>query len=108
VRIRQICEILAQGKEVSFLELLDPQKGRKGVIVSFLAILEMARLALIHLYQGDSLQPIRIHSRLNEMENPLQRIQELIADDGEMGYVHSAVAESASGDEPENASSATK
>jgi segregation and condensation protein A len=41
-------------------ELVDPEEGRLGVVVCFLAILELARTAMIDVEQGDYFAPLRI------------------------------------------------
>jgi segregation and condensation protein A len=41
-------------------ELVDPEEGRLGVVVCFLAILELARTAMIEVEQGESFAPLLI------------------------------------------------
>jgi segregation and condensation protein A len=43
---------------VMFLELLDPAEGRRGIVVSFLALLELTRESMITLTQCEAFAPI--------------------------------------------------
>lgn len=59
-RINEIMERLAREKDLTFTDLLGKGKGRKGVIYTFLAILELMKLRMIKAYQVDSFGVIRI------------------------------------------------
>ncbi len=53
-RMDTILEKLKQHKILSFNQLFIREEGRKGVVVSFLAILELAKQALIYIIQVDA------------------------------------------------------
>ena len=50
-RMITVLEIIEKKKCVAFTDLLQAQEARIGVVISFLAILELARQALVHLIQ---------------------------------------------------------
>lgn len=53
-----------QGKAfVPFVALFDPSEGRPGVMVTFLAILELSKEALIDLVQSDVFAPIHVKAK---------------------------------------------
>lgn len=53
-----------KGKDfVPFVELFNPEEGKLGVVVSFLAILELVKGALIELVQTESFAPIHVKAR---------------------------------------------
>lgn len=45
---------------VAFDTLFDPREGRRGVVVTFLALLELAREALVELVQNEAFSPIYV------------------------------------------------
>jgi segregation and condensation protein A len=59
-RINQIVDILEARGDVAFDELLDPQPSRADLIVTFLAVLEMVKLALVSVFQHSLSGQIRI------------------------------------------------
>ncbi len=68
--LRQLGERLnaAGGKEfVLFDELFRPEEGVSVVVVSFLAVLELARESLIEISQSAPLEPIYVKMRTHEM-----------------------------------------
>jgi segregation and condensation protein A len=53
-----------QGKAfVPFITLFDPSEGRMGVLVTFLAILELSKESLIDLVQNDVFAPIHVKAK---------------------------------------------
>ena len=59
-KIAQIVEILETKASITFLELFSDNSDRHEVIITFLAILEMVRLALIRIIQNVKTGIIRI------------------------------------------------
>jgi len=47
-------------KFIPFVELFDPREGRLGVVVTFLAILELVKESLISIVQTDPYEPIHV------------------------------------------------
>ena len=59
-RINGIIERLEETPTVTFAELFDGEVNRIMVIVSFLALLELVRMKLVRIYQGNVFGPIRM------------------------------------------------
>lgn len=54
---------LQEREHVTFAELLSPRPSRMEVVVTFMAVLEMMNRGEVHITQGDTFAPIRIHMR---------------------------------------------
>lgn len=63
-RIYQILELFKEAESVLFADIFPGTATRVEVVVTFLALLEMARLNLIQLYQTESFAPIRLKRRI--------------------------------------------
>lgn len=62
-RMAEVLDFL-QGKAfVPFVALFDPTEGRAGVLVTFLAILELSKESLIDLVQNDVFAPIHVKGK---------------------------------------------
>jgi len=59
-RINLIVERLESNPSITFTELFDDATTRLDIIVTFLALLELVRMKLIRIFQGDLFGPIRI------------------------------------------------
>lgn len=59
-RINGIVERLEVHPDLTFTELFDDASTRLDVIVTFLALLELVRMKLVRIFQGDLFGPIRI------------------------------------------------
>lgn len=59
-RMSGILARLQQGERVAFVSLFDPGEGRLGVVVSFIAILELAREQLLAVHQEASFGEIHL------------------------------------------------
>jgi segregation and condensation protein A len=65
---QRMTEVLAaiQGSDFTrFQDLFDPREGRRGVAVTFLALLELLREALIELVQAESYSPIHVRAAVS-------------------------------------------
>jgi segregation and condensation protein A len=65
-RINQLSDLLQKRRRTPFLELFEGQTTRSELIITFLALLEMTRLRLTHLFQDDPLGPIEIELAVHE------------------------------------------
>jgi segregation and condensation protein A len=65
-RIGTINELLAKQGSLRFEELFVDDRTRAEMIVTFLALLEMTKLRMVHLRQDDSLGPIVVELRVRE------------------------------------------
>jgi len=101
-RMADVLSALSASAFVDFVRLFRPEEGRRGVTVTFVAVLELLREGLIEIIQAEAYGPL--HVRLG---NPVAHLK-LVADDdaanddaagtvGEAGAVGEAT--SASGDE---------
>lgn len=61
-RMSDVLRSLDNGEFHRFETLFDPGEGRRGIIVTFLAILELAKETLVEISQGEALAPIYIKS----------------------------------------------
>jgi segregation and condensation protein A len=75
-RMTDILAALTTNAFVDFVRLFTPEEGRRGVTVTFVAILELLREGLIEIVQSEAYAPL--HVRLG---NPARHLT-LVADDG--------------------------
>lgn len=61
-RMGEHLERLSHGRFVSFIELFRAEEGRLGVVVSFLAMLELAKEMLVEIVQEQPLAPIFVRA----------------------------------------------
>ncbi|HEX6464358.1 MAG TPA: segregation/condensation protein A [Vicinamibacterales bacterium] len=69
-RIEQLMERLSETEACGFEELFADIQTRAGLVVTFLAILEMIRLKLIRVFQSGVFGPIRIYKRARPVDAP--------------------------------------
>ena len=69
-RIEQLLGRLSDTDACGFEDLFADVQSRAGIIVTFLAILEMIRLKLIRVFQGGNLAPIRVYKRARPADAP--------------------------------------
>ncbi|WP_419418485.1 segregation and condensation protein A [Legionella sp. D16C41] len=62
-RMLTVLERIEQNKFINFSELIVSAEGRMGIVVNLLAILELARLALISIIQIDTFASIRLEAK---------------------------------------------
>jgi segregation and condensation protein A len=70
VRIEQLLARLSETEAIGFEELFADVDDRSGLIVTFLALLEMIRLKLVRVFQAGSFGPIRIYKRARPADAP--------------------------------------
>ena len=70
VRIEQLLARLSEHEACGFEELFADVNDRGGLIVTFLALLEMIRLKLVRVFQSGSFGPIRIYKRARPADAP--------------------------------------
>lgn len=70
-RIMELVEMIKAGRTISLEDLLPTPLARYDVVVSFLALLEMARLKMITVFQAGKNEPLYITGTMREAEwNP--------------------------------------
>ena len=70
VRIDQLLSRLSETDACGFEDLFADVDDRSGLIVTFLALLEMIRLKLIRVFQSGSFGPIRVYKRPRPADAP--------------------------------------
>jgi segregation and condensation protein A len=69
-RIEQLMAKLSESDACGFEDLFADVQTRPGLIVTFLAMLEMIRLKLIRVFQSGALGPIRVYKRARPADAP--------------------------------------
>ena len=69
-RIEQLMARLSETEACGFEDLFSDVESRAGMIVTFLAMLEMIRLKLIRVFQAGVVGPIRIYKRARPADAP--------------------------------------
>jgi segregation and condensation protein A len=69
-RIEQLMAMLSETDACGFEDLFADVQSRAGMIVTFLAMLEMIRLKLIRVFQSGSAGPIRVYKRARPADAP--------------------------------------
>lgn len=70
-RMSQLLERLADGHFHPFVSLFTPEEGRAGVVVTFMAMLELIKEGLLDLVQNDPFSPIHVRLRPGDTLPPL-------------------------------------
>jgi segregation and condensation protein A len=70
VRIEQLLDRLSETEACGFEDLFADVQDRPGLIVTFLALLEMIRLRLVRVFQAGSFGPIRVYKRPRPADAP--------------------------------------
>jgi len=69
-RIEQLLARLSESEACGFEDLFSDVADRSGLIVTFLALLEMIRLKLVRVFQSGSFGPIRVYKRPRPADAP--------------------------------------
>ena len=69
-RIEQLLARLSETEAMGFEDLFSDVDHRRGLIVTFLALLEMIRLKLVRVFQSGSFGPIRVYKRARPADAP--------------------------------------
>jgi segregation and condensation protein A len=69
-RIDQLLARLSETEAMGFEDLFGDVNDRAGLIVTFLALLEMIRLKLVRVFQAGSFGPIRVYKRPRPADAP--------------------------------------
>jgi segregation and condensation protein A len=70
LRIEQLLARLSETEALGFEDLFSDVEERRGMIVTFLALLEMIRLKLVRVFQSGSFGPIRVYKRTRPADAP--------------------------------------
>ncbi|NIE74348.1 segregation/condensation protein A [Pantoea sp. Ap-967] len=69
-RMSDVLERLKGGAFVPFVALFAPEEGKLGVVVTFMAILELVKESLVELVQNAPFAPIHVRLRPESVEEP--------------------------------------
>jgi segregation and condensation protein A len=69
-RIEQLLSRLSETEALGFEDLFEDIQTRAGLVVTFLALLEMIRLKLIRVFQSGVVGPIRVYKRARPADAP--------------------------------------
>ena len=69
-RIEQLLDRLSETEACGFEDLFTDANDRAGLVVTFLALLEMIRLKLVRVFQSGSFGPIRVYKRARPADAP--------------------------------------
>jgi len=69
-RMSDVLERLKGGAFVPFVALFTPEEGKLGVVVTFMAILELVKESLVELVQNEPFAPIHVRLRPESVEEP--------------------------------------
>jgi segregation and condensation protein A len=92
-RMRQLVDRLAQRRSCSFDELFDDARTTYDLVVTFLAILEMAKRRLARVYQSEPIAPIHLEYTVLVEGDAEQALEAPTTADGEVGATAEAQAE---------------
>jgi segregation and condensation protein A len=70
IRIDQLLARLSETEACGFDDLFADVDDRTGLILTFLALLEMIRLKLVRVFQSGSFGPIRVYKRARPADAP--------------------------------------
>ena len=89
-RMSEILTRVSAGRFSPFADLFDPEEGRMGVAVTFIAILELLRESTIEVVQADSYAPLHVRAA---------SAVRLVGDDDDIVNYHRDDADAAAGDQ---------
>jgi segregation and condensation protein A len=69
-RIEQLLARLSETEACGFEDLFADVQTRTGLVVTFLALLEMIRLKLVRVFQSGTIGPIRVYKRARPVDAP--------------------------------------
>jgi segregation and condensation protein A len=74
-RMSDVLARIQHGNFAEFTSLFTPEEGRMGVVVTFLAVLELIREALLDIVQSEPFAPIHVKARSAERHPPIDAPQ---------------------------------
>ncbi len=69
-RMSELLDKVGSDKFMPFISLFTPEEGRLGVVVTFLAILELVKESLLELIQTDPFEPLHVKARVPSSGEP--------------------------------------
>lgn len=79
-KMGRVLEQLSAQSFCDFSQLFDPEEGRMGVVVTFLAIMELSKESLLELIQTEAYGPIHVRAKVDEAHVNLDDLPEVTSD----------------------------
>jgi segregation and condensation protein A len=98
-RMNELVDLLRERRRVPFDELFEGYVTTYDLVVTFMAMLEMAKTRLLRLYQAEPCSPIYLEHALVDTEEP-RRTGEQVDETADSGLDHRPAAEEAQGEAP--------
>lgn len=80
-RMSNVLSVIRIGDFCEFSTLFNPEEGKLGVVVTFLAILELCKESLIEIVQSDTFAPIYLKTRQEIHEDSVRHTHDSIEDE---------------------------
>ena len=64
-KMSKVLAILSADNFTDFVSLFDVEEGKAGIVVTFLAIMELTKESLVELVQSEAFAPIHVRARIN-------------------------------------------
>jgi segregation and condensation protein A len=77
-RMSDVLARIQHGNFTEFTTLFAPEEGRRGLVVTFLAVLELMREALLDVVQADAFAPIHVKARSTEQPPSIETPQPIV------------------------------
>jgi segregation and condensation protein A len=101
-RIEQLLTRLSETQACGFEDLFADVQTRAGLIVTFLALLEMIRLKLVRVFQSGPMAPIRVYKRARPADAPKPILDPQARHEAEVAaHEHEAAADARGAGSPE-------
>ena len=81
-KIHELLERISGVDSIGFEELLSPETTRRGLVLSFLALLELVRLRIVRVLQVAAFGSIRIEKAVSELPDERELIGRVSANEG--------------------------
>lgn len=75
-RMSHVLDLINREKFIPFQACFDPEEGRMGVVVSFIAMLELLRLGLIDIVQSEPFSPIHIRAVFSSEDEEMAVVEQ--------------------------------
>ncbi|GAA4364452.1 ScpA family protein [Kangiella marina] len=79
-RMGKVLDRISAQTFTDFAKLFDPEEGRAGVVVTFLAIMELAKESLLEIIQSDNYGPIHVRAKTSGSLEGEEDIEDVLAE----------------------------
>ncbi len=75
-RIQEITDLIKLNKEIIFEDIFGPEPTKSSIVITFISLLEMARLGMVRLHQVPGSEVLYVRNRLDDVD-PEQALKEV-------------------------------